>query len=80
MITSVYKIVRDKIDERKRENDELKLRAELQTVKRLIRAAEYAFNYAVEKEDIDRSIAVIADQRRKYSEIYAKLRDMAADR
>ena len=62
--------------ERKAETEKLILMAELQKTRRMIKAAEYAFDYATEKEDIDRSIAVLSKQQRKYTEIYSKIRQL----
>ena len=65
-----------KIEERKREKKKMDLIAELQKTRRMIKAAEYAFDMALEKEDIDRSIAVISENQRKYTQIYTQLRRM----
>lgn len=70
----IFDYISKKKEERRLENEKMALMAELQKVKRMIKAAEYAFDYAIEKEDIDRSIAVISENRRKYTQIYSKLR------
>ena len=62
--------------ERKTETEKMILLAELQKTKRMIKAAQYAFDFATEKEDIDRSISVLSEQQRKYSQIYSKLRQL----
>ena len=66
--------LRKQYEERRRENEKMKLMAELQQTKRMIKAAEYAFDAAIEQEDIDRTIAVISENQRKYTQIYSKIR------
>ncbi len=70
----IFDYIAKKREERRREDEKMMLMAELQKVRRMIKAAEYAFDYAIEKEDIDRSIAVISENQRKYTQIYSKLR------
>ncbi|MBQ2915213.1 MAG: hypothetical protein IJE51_00325 [Clostridia bacterium] len=70
----IFDYIAKKREERRREDEKMLLMAELQKVRRMIKAAEYAFDYALEKEDIDRSIAVISENQRKYTQIYSKLR------
>ncbi len=68
--------IRKKREERRLENEKMMLMAELQKTKRMIKAAEYAFDYAIEKEEIDRTIAVISENQRKYTNICQKLRKL----
>ncbi len=70
----IFDYISKKKEERRRETEKMMLMAELQKTKRMIKAAEYAFDYAIEKEDIDRSIAVISENQRKYTQLYLKLR------
>ena len=72
----IFDYISKKREERRRENEKMRLMAELQKTKRMIKAAEYAFDYAIEKEDIDRSIAVISENQRKYTQIYQQLRKL----
>lgn len=72
----IFDYIIKKREERKLEDEKMRLMAELQKTKRLIKAAEYAFDYAIEKEDIDRSIAVLSEQQRKYTQIYSKIRKL----
>ncbi len=72
----IFDYISKKISERKKEKEKMQLLAELQKTRRMIKAAEYAFDMALEKEDIDRSIAVITENQRKYTQIYSKLRRM----
>ena len=72
----IFNYISKKIAEHKKEKEKKQLIAELKKTRRMIKAAEYAFDMALEKEDIDRSIAVISEHQRKYTQIYTKLRRM----
>lgn len=72
----IFNYISKKIAEHKKEKEKNQLIAELKKTRRIIKAAEYAFDMALEKEDIDRSIAVISENQRKYTQIYTKLRRM----
>lgn len=61
--------------ERKKEKERKIIINEIRKTLKLIKETEYAFNYAIEKDDIDNNILLFNELRKKYTQLYLKLKN-----